>query len=262
MTHIPLEEIDSTVSDSTQSSSDLDQVGIIGLGTMGSAIARNLIRKGHRVIGFDINQPRCDEMRADNVAIAGSAAEVGASANIVLLSLPSTEALNTTVDALLAATPRHELIVAELSTLSIEDKTANHDRLANAGIVLLDCPLSGTGAQAVTGDLVVYASGDANACERCGTVFAGFARANSYLGAFGNGTRMKFVANLLVAIHNVAAAEAIVLGAHAGLDPAMMCQVLANGAGGSRMLEIRGPAMVSGCYEPVGSPGTELEFAL
>src|SRR5690606_31602305 len=104
-------------------------------------------------------------------------------------------------------------------------KQRNHDLLAKAGITMLDCPLSGTGAQAATGDLAVYASGHADAYESCRAAFAGFARVSHYLGAFGNGSRMKLVANLLVAVHNVAAAEAVVLGLRAGLERSTLCAV-------------------------------------
>jgi 3-hydroxyisobutyrate dehydrogenase-like beta-hydroxyacid dehydrogenase len=116
-------------------------------------------------------------------------------------------------------------------------------------VYFLDCPLSGTGAQAVKKDLVVYASGNKKACENCTPVFEGFARANYYLGEFGMGTKMKFVANLLVTIHNVSAAEAFVLGMKAGLDPEMIFKVISDGAGTSRMFEVRGPLMVAGNYD-------------
>jgi 3-hydroxyisobutyrate dehydrogenase-like beta-hydroxyacid dehydrogenase len=75
-------------------------------------------------------------------------------------------------------------------------------------------------------------------------VFEGFARVRYDVGDFGNGMRMKLVANLLVAIHNVSSAEAILMGARAGLDPATIVKVVADGAGGSRMLQVRGPMMV------------------
>src|SRR5207249_10107755 len=115
-------------------------------------------------------------------------------------------------------------------------------------ITLLDCPLSGTGAQARVKDLAVYASGQRSAYRRCIPVFEGFARTHFFLGRFGAGSKMKFLANLLVAIHNVSAAEALVLGMKAGLDPALMLKVIADGAGSSRMLQVRGPMMVKGDY--------------
>jgi 3-hydroxyisobutyrate dehydrogenase-like beta-hydroxyacid dehydrogenase len=224
-------------------------VAVIGLGIMGGAIARNLITAGFAVSGFDVDKGRADVAASSGVGIRGSAAEAAADADLVLTSLPSTEALDGTVDALLAA-PRGGLIVAEISTFPIEAKQGAHDRLAAAGIAMLDCPLSGTGAQAVTRDLALYGSGDEAAFERCRDAFAGFARASHHLGAFGNGSRMKFVANLLVAVHNVAAAEAIVLGAKAGLDPERILEVIASGAGNSRIFELRGPMMAKGVYTP------------
>ena len=138
--------------------------------------------------------------------------------------------------------------MVETSTLPIDDKERARRVLAAAGATLLDCPLSGTGAQARTRDLAVYASGPRAAVRRCAAVFDGFARVNYYVGAFGAGSKMKFVANLLVAIHNVSAAEALVLGKKAGLDPALVYKVVGDGAGSSRMFQVRGPMMVAGDY--------------
>jgi len=120
--------------------------------------------------------------------------------------------------------------------------------LRAAGHVLLDCPLSGTGAQAKVRDLVVYASGDSASIAALKPLFSGFARQAHDLGAFGNGTRMKFVANLLVAIHNVASAEAFVLGMKAGLDPHQILDLISIGAGNSRVFELRGPLMAANHY--------------
>jgi 3-hydroxyisobutyrate dehydrogenase-like beta-hydroxyacid dehydrogenase len=228
------------------------KLGVIGVGIMGSAIARNLLAAGSAVAGYDIDPARLAALAPAGLNPARSAAEVAAGADIVLTSLPSAAALDLTVsgpDGFLAAA-RKGLLVAELSTLPIEVKLRNRDALANAGIVLLDCPLSGTGAQAVTRDLAVFASGDRTAYERCEPVFGRFARASHYLGAFGNGSKMKFVANLLVAIHNVATAEAMVLGMKAGLDAETIRKVIASGAGNSRVFELRAPMMVANKYDP------------
>jgi 3-hydroxyisobutyrate dehydrogenase-like beta-hydroxyacid dehydrogenase len=187
------------------------------------------------------------------VKICGSAAAVAADADVVLTSLPSAAALDG-VAAELAATARDEqrpgLIIAELSTLPLDCKLANRDSLAKSGVTLLDCPLSGTGAQAAVGEVVIYASGDEAACMTCEPVFLGFGRSCPYLGEFGNGTRMKFIANLLVAVHNVATAEAILLGVRSGLDPKTICEVAGAGAGGSRVFDLRGPLMAERRYEP------------
>ncbi|HEX6441100.1 MAG TPA: NAD(P)-dependent oxidoreductase [Stellaceae bacterium] len=227
----------------------MQRIGIIGLGIMGGAIARNLIAAGFQVSGFDVDSGRTSAAASAGVVVKGSPAEAVDGAKLVLTSLPSTEALDATVDAL-TARPRPGLILAEISTFPIAAKEGARDRLAAGGITALDCPLSGTGAQAQTRDLALYGSGDEDAFGRCRDAFAGFARVSHYLGAFGNGSRMKFVANLLVAVHNVAAAEAIVLGAKAGLDPERILEVISSGAGTSRIFELRGPMMAKGVYTP------------
>src|SRR5262249_51047595 len=120
--------------------------------------------------------------------------------------------------------------------------------LRHAGHIMLDCPISGTGSQARVKDLVIYASGDSKAIARLKPLFAGFARAAHDVGAFGNGSRMKYVANLLVAINNVASAEAMVLGIKAGLAAQQIFDLVKAGAGNSRVFELRAPMMVSGKY--------------
>ena len=224
-------------------------VGIVGVGIMGSAIARNLIAAKMPVIGFDVAAARREELGAMGGTVAHSASEVVEAAEVILTSLPSIAAFDETVAAILAK-PRRNLVVAELSTLPIEVKQRAHDALAEAGVTMLDCPLSGTGAQAVTRDLVIYASGERAACDRCAPVFGGFSRLIHYVGAFGNGSKMKFLANLLVAIHNIATAEAMVLGIKAGLDPDQIVKVVGSGAGTSRVFELRAPLMAKADYRP------------
>lgn len=223
-------------------------VGVIGLGIMGGSIAKNLAAAGWQVIGFDIDKARCDEAKAAGVEIAKDVAALAAKTEKILISLPKPEALTATVDAIVdAKLPRRT--IAELSTFALDDKTEAEAALRAAGHTMLDCPLSGTGAQARTRDLVVYASGDAQAIQGLMPVFADFSRAAHDLGAFGNGMKMKFVANLLVTIHNVASAEAMVLGMKAGLDPAQVLQLATAGAANSRVLELRGPMMVDNRYD-------------
>jgi 3-hydroxyisobutyrate dehydrogenase-like beta-hydroxyacid dehydrogenase len=225
-------------------------IGIVGLGIMGSAIARNLTRAGWRVSGFDVDRARAAAVANDGVTAAGSVTDVARTCPVVLTSLPSAAALDAVVSDIGAANPPAGLIIAELSTLSIPDKDRARERLASFGAVLLDCPISGTGAQAVTGDLVIFASGPREAVARCEPAFAAFAKSNPYVGDFGSGMKFKLIANLLVAIHNVSTAEALSLGRRAGLDPELLIKVVGAGAGGSRMLDVRGPLMAKGAFEP------------
>jgi 3-hydroxyisobutyrate dehydrogenase-like beta-hydroxyacid dehydrogenase len=208
-------------------------------------MAVNLMKAGYRVIGYDVLEKRRRAHRRAGGLVARSGRDVGDNARVVICSLPSAEALRQTSDALvgLARPPR---VVIETSTLPIAVKDTARRCLAARGTTMLDCPLSGTGAQARTKDLVVYASGDRRAYRHVAPILNAIARAHYHVGAFGAGSKMKFVANLLVAIHNVAAAEAIVLARKAGLDPAMVVKVIGDGAGSSRMFQARAPMMAKG----------------
>jgi L-threonate 2-dehydrogenase len=224
-------------------------VGIVGLGIMGGAIARNLVDRGWDVIGFDTDPARCAELAQAKVTIVADVGQVTRDAPIVMTSLPTPAAVDNVARAI-ASSGQSPRIVVELSTLTIADKLHFEAILKKAGHIALDCPLSGTGAQAKNRDLIVYASGDSSAIARCMDLFSDFAKQSADLGSYGNGSRMKFVANHLVAIHNVATAEAMVLAERAGLDPKLVVEMVGPGAGGSRMFQMRAPMMVEGVYEP------------
>jgi L-threonate 2-dehydrogenase len=224
-----------------------ERVGVIGLGIMGSAMSTNLVHAGFAAFGYDVLARRRSELSKAGGHPTRSVLDVAKRAPIVITSLPSSAALLEVVTELAGA--RHpEQIVVETSTLPIAVKEHARKILAAQRVTMLDCPLSGTGAQARVKDLAVYASGLRRAYRRCVPIFDAFARTHFFLGPFGAGSKMKFLANLLVAIHNVSTAEALVLGMKAGLDPALMVTVLGDGAGSSRMLQVRGPMMVRNDY--------------
>jgi L-threonate 2-dehydrogenase len=225
-------------------------VGVIGLGIMGGAFARNLVTAGWRVVGYDPNPARRREARRAGVDLANNAAEVASAVPIILTSLPKPQALTETVQEIAAAKLRSKVVV-EMSTFTISDKEKAARTLHRAGHVMIDCPVSGTGSQAKSRDLVFYASGNARTIARLRPVLMAFGRNVFNVGEFGNGSRMKYVANLLVAINNVAAAEAMVLGMKAGLEPGMIVDLVRAGAGNSRVFELRAPMMAKGRYDDV-----------
>jgi putative dehydrogenase len=223
-------------------------VGIIGLGIMGGSFAKNLKAAGFRVVGFDLDPAARKVAAKAGVELVKTAAEVAATAATVITSLPKAAALQATVEEIAAAKLPPRTII-EASTFTLEDKKRAEATLRKARHIALDCPISGTGAQAKVKDLVVYASGDSKAIARSRDIFLGFARAVHDLGEFGNGSKMKYVANLLVAIHNVASAEAMVLGMKAGLAPQQIFDLVTAGAGNSRVFELRAPMMVADRYD-------------
>lgn len=237
---------------SVKRSSNAKTVGIVGLGIMGGAFAKHLRAARFPVVGYDVAGARLAALRKLGGVAAGSPAAVASAARVLITSLPSVAAFEVALFGPegIAAGARSGTIVIEASTLPIEVKERARKRFEKTGVILLDCPISGTGAQAAVKDIVIYASGDRAACARCKPVFAGFARNSHYCGTFGTGSKLKFIANLLVTIHNLSTAEAFVLAERAGVDQGLMYQVIKDGAGTSRMFEVRGPLMVKRRYLP------------
>lgn len=225
--------------------------GIVGLGIMGSAIAGNLISKGMTVAGYDVDPDALRRFADGGGQPCTSAGALVDMAPVALLSLPSRAALQAVTDDIV----RHgqpNRVIAECSTLAIDDKHTARRQLATRDMVLLDCPLSGSRKQAETRELTVFASGEISAVDRCRPVFDAMSRATHYVGPFGNGMKMKLIANLLVAIHNTATAEALALAESAGLEPRLAQSVIADSPASSRMFELRGPMMAEDRYEPPG----------
>ena len=238
------------------------RVGIVGIGIMGTAMMRNLVTDGFEVVGYDIAEQAMARLAKAGGITAASPRDVAEKADIVITSVPSVDAFEQVIAGQggIASSNGKGQIVIECSTLPIDVKARGEAQLAAQGKILLDCPVSGTGAQAATKDLVAFVSGDEAAFEHCREVLAGISRAQKYVGTFGNGSRMKFIANHLVTIHNLATAEALVLGEMAGLDPALVYEVIADSAGSSRMFQIRGPMMVAGQYDqPTATMTTHLK---
>lgn len=222
------------------------RVGVIGLGNMGGALAASLLRAGFETWGYDIAPARMELFVAEGGRPARSPAEVAAACETLIASLPSVRALEDVVDgdAGLLSAGREGLVVIEKSTLPLAAKEAARERLRSISSTLLDCPVSGTAAQARVGDLVVFASGDRSAVDEVAWIFETVGRSWHYVGAFGEGSKMKYIANLLIAVHNLAAGEALVLARKAGMDPRLVHEVISDSAATSRMFEVSGRLIV------------------
>ncbi len=225
------------------------QVGIIGLGIMGSAYSRNLMAAGVSVAGVD----PAPAARARLQEMGGTAHETPGDwlteCDLVILSLVSPVVLRTVCTGLAdLLTPGQ--VVLETGTFALEDKQAAYELLSASKIHLLDSPVSGTGAQAWEGDILMMASGDPEAIARARPFMAHFTKGVVEAGAFGMGSRLKYVANHAVALHNAAAAETLAYADALGLDRQVTYEMLSTGGGQSKMSDLRMPLMISGAYEP------------
>lgn len=235
-------------------------VGVVGLGVMGSAVATHLLQAGINVVGTDPDEEVAERLRGLGVMMLPSSAAVAQEGWVTISALPSSAALHAVVSGpmgLLSGPP--DGVLLELSTLPLADKLTARERLRSVGIRMLDCPVSGTGAQAAVKDLTVFMSGEPEDVALCESIVATFADRPINVGLFGAGSKIKFIANLLVGIHNVATAEALALADKAGLDLHQVIEVLSGSAATSRMLEVRGPLIAA---ERFDDPSMRLELFL
>jgi 3-hydroxyisobutyrate dehydrogenase-like beta-hydroxyacid dehydrogenase len=229
-------------------------VGVIGLGIMGGAMAGALLARGYRVVGYDVLAAARKRLKKAGGRPLSSSTAVAGSAEILITSLASVAALDDAVEKIAAVhSPKSgpRLIVIETSTLPIDDKERAMQRLKRAGITLLDCPISGTAVRMKERAWTIFASGSKAAFTRVKPVFDVFSDNVPYVGAFGSGTKMKFIANHLVAIYNVAYGESITLARKMGLDPEQVWELFATSPViGTGVFKLRGKFMVDRKYRP------------
>jgi 3-hydroxyisobutyrate dehydrogenase-like beta-hydroxyacid dehydrogenase len=238
-------------------------VGIVGLGKMGLPLAARLIEKDFTVYGY--RRHTMDDFVALGGIPVASCKEVAQHSDIVLTCLPNDQSLIEVVteEEGLVAGAHSGLIVVEISMLTLQAKERAYQELERVGVQMLDCPISGTPVMIAPGKTVFFGSGDKEAFEKVLPVFEAITSNNFYLGSFGAGSKMKCVANLLVAIHNLAAAEAMVVSTRAGLDPEMVMKVINPSIAGSAAFASRAPMMAAKRYDPpLGSVGQVKEFIL
>lgn len=236
-------------------------VGVLGLGTMGSGISSRLIGAGFATSGWD----PVPERLAAFVAAGGRAANgpqgVAMGAEILVLSLP-TVASYEAVMVDLATTAQAGQIVVDTSTMPLAVKLAGRDRLAAAGVTLLDCPVSGAGKQAAAGILAMEMSGPREACEAVRPVLDAFCADATWVGEFGAGTRIKLIINLMVHVNNILVAESMLLAEKAGIDPDLFIDVVGKSIVGARVFKVRADVMKQREYDDPALRTAALAIAL
>jgi len=230
----------------------LPRVGLIGLGTMGGLIARALVAAGHAVVGHDPVAACRARFRRSGGRPLMSSAEVARQSDILITSLPGNAALQAVVAELQSALPPcARQILVETSTLPLADKQAAAKALRRQGRAMVDAPISGTATPTPQQTWIMYLSGTQADCRAASAVARAFTRDAPRVGALGMGTKLKFAANHLVAIYNLAYAEMVTLCRRMGLDPAVALAHLGHSPYlGTGAMRLRVPMMIEGRYEP------------
>jgi putative dehydrogenase len=231
-----------------------DQVGIIGLGVLGSAIAEVLLKNNFEVLGYDTEKSKMDPLAKNGMHEAFSPKQVIENSTKLITCLPSVKALFTVISGQggLIEAQSPDAVVIEVSTLPVNDKILARDLLSRNGISLMDCPLSGNRIMALNGELTAFASGKPGDFDKVKGLLEGFCRVAHYVGTFGDGMKVKLCANILNLVHNSVAAEVMVLGMKSGLDPKMIHNVISGSGSSSRMFDVRGGLMAENDYTKEG----------
>jgi 3-hydroxyisobutyrate dehydrogenase-like beta-hydroxyacid dehydrogenase len=225
----------------------MKRIGIIGVGLLGSAVASRLLQAKFQVKGYDTRRARLKLLQAQGLIAAGSIAEAAVDSHAVFTILPSLEAVETTIlgpGGLVETAPR-DCTLIQMSTISPELTRRLAAAALASGLGFLDAPMSGTSAMVERGDCAIFVAGDRSRAEACQPVFDAIAKKTHYVGDAGMASLAKLATNLLVGLNTAALAEALVLGAKGGLAPAVLVEILKESAGASKMVDVRGPLMVS-----------------
>ncbi len=228
------------------------RIGIVGVGLLGSAVASRLLEGGFEVAGHDTRPELLEALQARGLRAAASLKDVAAGAEAIFTILPTPESVDAVVrgpGGLLDVAPPASLLV-QMSTIAPAQTRALGAAAAARGRGFLDAPMSGTSAMVARGDCTIFVGGDRARLEAVRPVLDAIARKTIYIGDVGDASLAKLATNLLVGLNTLAVAEALVLGARGGLEPARLLEILRESAAGSRMLEVRGPLMVSRRFEP------------
>jgi 3-hydroxyisobutyrate dehydrogenase-like beta-hydroxyacid dehydrogenase len=225
----------------------MKRIGIIGVGLLGSAVASRLLKGGFEVAAYDTRAEQVKALAPRGLRIARTIAEVTSDAEAVFTILPSLEAIETTivgVGGLIETAPR-DCTLIQMSTISPELTRRLAAAALAGGLGFLDTPMSGTSVMVERGDCAIFVAGDRARAEACQPIFDAIAKKTHYVGDAGMASLAKLATNLLVGLNTAALAEALVLGAKGGLAPGMLVEILKESAGASKMLDVRGPLMVS-----------------
>ncbi len=227
-------------------------IGFVGLGIMGRPMARNLLRAGHRVVVLDVVRAPVDELVGEGAEERATPREVAEATDVLITMLPDSPEVETVyagpAGALEAVRPGW--LAIDMSSISPRVARELAARAADAGAELLDAPVSGGDKGAIAGTLSIMVGGSAAGFERAGPILAAMGKTIVHVGPSGAGQVAKVCNQVVVAVVIEAVAEALVLAAKAGVDPARVADVLQGGLAATKVLEMRRDNILGGRFEP------------
>jgi 3-hydroxyisobutyrate dehydrogenase len=243
------------------------RIGFVGLGTMGGQMARRLAGSGYAVSGYDVDAERARRAREGGVTLAASPAGAAEAADVVLSSLPDPATVRRAylgADGVLSKVPQGATLV-DVSTIDPDTWREVAVAARARSVDCLDAPVSGGPAEAGNGKLVFIVGGDAAVLERCRPLLLTLGTEIHHVGALGSGQVVKIVNNVMSMGNVAVAAEAMVLGVKAGMDPQRLFDILSTSGGRSHHFLKRFPNVLAGDFTPyfgIGLARKDLSLAL
>lgn len=227
-------------------------IGFIGLGIMGKPMVRNLLKAGYIPRVYNRSQAAVGELVAEGVFAASSPKNVAEQSDIVITMLPDSPDVEAVVlgsEGVLEGAKKGLLLI-DMSTISPVVTRSIAVELEQAGVRMLDAPVSGGDKGAIAGTLSIMAGGEAKDFERALPLFEAMGKTIRHCGPVGSGQVVKACNQIVVAIVIEAVSEALVLGSKAGVNPEIILQVLSGGLAQNRVMDLRGPTMINHDFTP------------
>jgi 3-hydroxyisobutyrate dehydrogenase-like beta-hydroxyacid dehydrogenase len=233
----------------------IQKISVIGLGEMGTPIAGFLLKAGYDVKGYDTREKQMSTLVPQGLKPANSPRDAAAGVDMILLSLPTWDVVQEVIegkDGVLEAA-RDGQIIIDCTTVPPHKTKAMAEKLAEKGIHWMDVPISGAATQAREGNMVFMAGGEKEIFDQVKPVLDKVGKKTVYVGKHGDAAMLKLTVNLVLFLNQASAVEGLTLGLKAGLDPAVLYDVLVSGAAGSDLIKTRGKDMLAGNFNPRGA---------
>lgn len=228
------------------------RIGFIGVGLMGSSLARHLINAGYPVIAHDTDAAKVEAIVKDGARAAGSPDQIPSQVDVIMMSLPSSPVVNDVVrnSLKLFETGRPGLIVIDATTADPVMSAELAAQLRGKGIEMLDATISGTSEMCAVKDTIFMVGGREDVYKECEPLFAAMGREWTHMGKNGTGAVIKLVVNLVLSLNRMALAEGLTLAKKAGLDQLQTLEVLKKSAAFSKIMDQKGYRMVEKRFLP------------
>ena len=228
------------------------KIGFIGLGIMGRPMAKNLIKAGHELTVFDFNKEAVADLVSCGAAAAESNKDLASKVDVVITMVPNSPQVRAAVlgkDGVVEGA-KAGLVLIDMSSIDPTESKKIGAELAEHGIEMLDCPVSGGEPKAIDGTISVMCGGKKELFDKYYDMLMAMAGSVVYVGDLGSGNVAKLANQMIVAINIAAVSEALTFAKKAGTDPELVYQAIRGGLAGSTVMDAKAPMMLAGNYKP------------